>query len=117
MYCVPIFGMIDSVIKSPVMEETIEEPVPGGETEGSELAMPRESVLNTVRVTLVGRVSLDADQKPCFSRSIFQVPEIDWRVQRIEGCTIAGVHEFAIGRKQRLTILWRWDITQWTKRP
>jgi energy-coupling factor transporter ATP-binding protein EcfA2 len=68
--------MIDSVIKSPVMEETIEEPVPG-ETEGSELAMPRESVLNTVRVTLVGRVSLDADQKPCFSRSIFQVPEID----------------------------------------
>lgn len=71
-----LIGMIDSVIKSPVMEETIEEPVPG-ETEGSELAMPRESVLNTVRVTLVGRVSLDADQKPCFSRSIFQVPEID----------------------------------------
>ena len=71
-----LIGMIDSVIKSPVMEETIEEPVPG-EIEGSELAMPRESVLNTVRVTLVGRVSLDADQKPCFSRSIFQVPEID----------------------------------------
>ncbi|MDD5126726.1 MAG: ATP-binding protein [Dehalococcoidales bacterium] len=71
-----LIGMIDSVMKSPVMEETIEQAVPM-EAEGAELAMPRESVLNTVRVTLVGRVALDAGQKPCFSRSIFQVPEID----------------------------------------
>lgn len=68
--------MIESVIKSPVMEETAEDAALGP-GEGAELAMPHESVLNTVRVTLVGRVALDADQKPCFSRSIFQVPEID----------------------------------------
>ncbi len=71
-----LIGIIESVMKSPVMEETIEEAVPAL-AEGAELAIPHESVLNTVRVTLVGRVTLDDNQKPCFSRSIFQVPEID----------------------------------------
>jgi len=71
-----LIGIIDSIMKSPVLEETIEETSPVGDGT-PELPVPRESVLNTVRLTLVGRITLDKENKPCFSRSLFQVPEID----------------------------------------
>lgn len=71
-----LIGLIDKVIKTPVMEEPslIDESEP---EETSTMALPRESVLNTVQLTLVGTVGLTTDNKPRFSRSLVQVPEID----------------------------------------
>ena len=48
-----------------------------GDVESDNVYLPREVVLNTVRVTLVGAVGLKSDMKPHFSRSLMQVPEID----------------------------------------
>jgi len=69
-----LIGIIDKVIKTPVMdEEVITED--GGPDNAA--PMPRESVLNTVQLTLVGTVGLTTEDKPRFSRSLVQVPEID----------------------------------------
>lgn len=71
-----LIGVIDKVIKTPVLDDA---PDPTSETpeEVAPLSLRRESVLNTVRVTLVGTVGLTTDNKPRFSRSLLQVPEID----------------------------------------
>ena len=68
-----LIGMIDKVVKVPVPVEEGELP----EEEEVEIAIHREGVLNTVRVTLVGTVCLGANDQPRFSRSLVQVPEID----------------------------------------
>ena len=71
-----LIGLIDKVIKTPVMEEqSITDESESDET--STMALPRESVLNTVQLTLVGTVGLTTDNKTRFSRSLVQVPEID----------------------------------------
>jgi len=71
-----LIGIIEKVIKTPVLEKQTEldEPESGNSVE---LSLPRESVLNTVQLTLVGTVGLNTDNKPRFSRSLVQVPEID----------------------------------------
>jgi len=71
-----LIGLIDKVIKTPVLEEPsrIDE---SESEETSTMALPRESVLNTVQLTLVGTVGLTTDNKTRFSRSLVQVPEID----------------------------------------
>jgi len=71
-----LIGIIEKVIKTPVLEEQAEldEPESGNSVE---LSLPRESVLNTVQLTLVGTVGLNTCNKPQFSRSLVQVPEID----------------------------------------
>ncbi len=68
-----LIGIIDKVVKIPVPEEEGDLP----ENNEEEILVPRESVLNTVRLTLVGTVCLDSDNTPRFSRSLVQVPEID----------------------------------------
>ncbi len=72
-----LIGIIEKVIKTPVLEEQTEL----DELESDdlvEISLPRESVLNTVQLTLVGTVGLSTeDNKPRFSRSLVQVPEID----------------------------------------
>lgn len=71
-----LIGIIDKVIKTPVLEdESSCEQNDADET--SAMALPRERVLNTVQLTLVGTVALTTDNKPRFSRSLVQVPEID----------------------------------------
>lgn len=71
-----LIGIIDKVIKTPVLDEQI--PSAGeGDEEPSTIPLARESVLNTVQLTLVGTVCLTTDNKPRFSRSLVQVPEID----------------------------------------
>lgn len=71
-----LIGIIDKVIKTPVLEE--QDFSENGEPDGTApVALPRESVLNTVQLTLVGTVGLTVDNKPRFSRSLVQVPEID----------------------------------------
>lgn len=71
-----LIGLIDKVIKTPVLEEqSITDESESDET--STMALPRESVLNTVQLTLVGTVGLTTDNKTRFSRSLVQVPEID----------------------------------------
>ena len=71
-----LIGLIDKVIKTPVLEEqSITDESESDET--LTMALPRESVLNTVQLTLVGTVGLTTDNKPRFSRSLVQVPEID----------------------------------------
>jgi len=73
-----LIAVIDKVIKIPVMEDPTELAFVGPEKESVATAtMPRESVLNTVRVTLVGTVGLASDNSTKFSRSLVQVPEID----------------------------------------
>lgn len=69
-----LIGIIDKVIKTPVLDEQAitEDNEPDNIT-----PVPRESVLNTVQLTLVGTVSLTTEDKPRFSRSLVQVPEID----------------------------------------
>ena len=71
-----LIGVIDKVVKTPILEEP---PDPDFESpeEMANASLQRESVLNTVRLTLVGTVRLTTDNKPRFSRSLVQVPEID----------------------------------------
>lgn len=71
-----LIGIIDKVIKTPVLEMD-DELVVEGVDETSSPSLSREIVLNTVRLTLVGTVRLTIDGRPCFSRSLVQVPEID----------------------------------------
>ncbi len=71
-----LIGVIDKVIKTPMLEEQSEsESENPGET--ASLSLQREIVLNNVRLTLVGTVAFTSDNKPRFSRSLVQVPEID----------------------------------------
>lgn len=71
-----LIGIIEKVIKTPVLEEqSISEA--GSSGEEMTMALPRESVLNTVQLTLVGTVCMTSDKKTRFSRSLVQVPEID----------------------------------------
>lgn len=71
-----LIGIIEKVIKTPVLDE--QEALPeNSETEEVAAVLPRESVLNTVQLTLVGTVGLTVDNRPRFSRSLVQVPEID----------------------------------------
>lgn len=71
-----LIGIIDKVIKTPFLEE---HSISGENETDEDAAMisPRESVLNTVQLTLVGTVGLTTGNKPKFSRSLVQVPEID----------------------------------------
>lgn len=71
-----LIGIIDKVIKTPVLEMD-DELVVEGVDETSSPSLSREIVLNTVRLTLVGTVRLTIGGRPCFSRSLVQVPEID----------------------------------------
>jgi hypothetical protein len=75
-----LIGLIDKVVKTPVLEQA--DPLaPEEDATDADLDLPRESVLNTVRLTLVGTVGLDKDNHPRFSRSLVQVPEIDGECQ------------------------------------
>lgn len=75
-----LIGLIERVVKTPVLddlpdvlptdEEIIDESAPLSE-------LMRERVYNTVRIALVGTVRLTLDNRPHFSRSLIQVPEID----------------------------------------
>lgn len=71
-----LIGVIDKVVKTPILEELSDPDLTDSE-ETEEPAIPRESVLNSVRITLVGTVCLTPKNKPRFSRSLVQVPEID----------------------------------------
>ena len=71
-----LIGIIDKVIKTPVLEEQ-DFPKEDRPDDTAAVALPRESVLDTVQLTLVGTVGLTVDNKPRFSRSLVQVPEID----------------------------------------
>jgi len=71
-----LIGIIEKVVKTPVLEEqSIAEE--SDSEEKMEMSLPRESVLNTVQLTLVGTVGLTTDNRTSFSRSLVQVPEID----------------------------------------
>lgn len=69
-----LIGMIEKVVKTPILEEDTETDTTEIEDIGE---LTHERVLNSVRVTLVGAVKLDKNTKPCFTRSLVQVPEID----------------------------------------
>lgn len=69
-----LIGIIGKVVKTPILEEDTESDAIGSEDTGE---LTRERVLNTVRLTLVGTVKLSNENKPCFTRSLVQVPEID----------------------------------------
>ena len=71
-----LIGIIEKVIKTPVLEEQSEFEQSSAD-EGSVVDLPRESVLNTVQLTLVGTVGLTSENNTKFSRSLVQVPEID----------------------------------------
>lgn len=71
-----LIGLIGKVIKTAVIEDETETE----EKESSDpgvLSLPREGVLNAVQLTLVGTVRMNTENKPLFSRSLVQVPEID----------------------------------------
>ena len=71
-----LIGIIEKVIKTPVLEEqSITEE--SDSDEKLEAMFSRESVLNTVQLTLVGTVRLTIENKTSFFRSLLQVPEID----------------------------------------
>ena len=71
-----LIGVIERVVKTPVLEEPIPAEVEGGEDINGG-STRREIVLNSVRLSLVGAVALTTDNNPRFSRSVMQVPEID----------------------------------------
>lgn len=70
-----LIGMIDKVIKAVVTQPlTMEVP----EADADEIDAFEDSVVNTVKITLMGAARWDAiDQKYKFSRSLDHVPEID----------------------------------------
>ena len=70
-----LIGIIEKVIKTPVCETKSDDLLDS--SDASEVSLTRESVLNSVRLTLVGTAGLDMSKKPRFSRSLIQVPEID----------------------------------------
>jgi len=71
-----LIGIIEKVVKTPVLEDI---PIQHDDdsADAAELNLMRESVHNTVQLTLVGTVSLTHENKAKFSRSLVQVPEID----------------------------------------
>ncbi len=71
-----LIGIIERVVKTPILEDPPAPDFESGEDPVSTF-LPREVVLNTVRVSLVGAVGLGEDNHPRFSRSLVQVPEID----------------------------------------
>jgi len=71
-----LIGIIEKVIKTPVLEDR-EISEDASTDDSASMISPRESVLNTVQLTLVGTVGLTTDNNPRFSRSLVQVPEID----------------------------------------
>ena len=71
-----LIGVIERVVKTPVLEEPVPTEFANEEDDGG-LLLQREIVLNSVRVSLVGGVSLTIANKARFSRSVIQVPEID----------------------------------------
>lgn len=71
-----LIGIIERVVKTPVVEESPSTDFEKDENASGEL-LQRESVLNMVRVSLVGSVGLTSANVPDFSRSLVQVPEID----------------------------------------
>jgi len=70
-----LIGIIDKVIKTPVLED--QDSTEDNPLDLVDIGLPRESVLNTVKLTLVGTVGLTVDNRIRFSRSLVQVPEID----------------------------------------
>lgn len=69
-----LIGFIEKVVKSVAFVEDAAET----ETEGSELEGPTETVVNFVRLTLVGSITWNASKKKAiFSRSLTQVPDIE----------------------------------------
>ena len=68
-----LIGIIDKVTKSVAYQD-----MPVSEGEAEEIAVVQETVVNIVRVTLIGTVKWDANAgRTKFSRSLAQVPEID----------------------------------------
>ncbi|HAZ31370.1 MAG TPA: ATPase [Dehalococcoidia bacterium] len=72
-----LIGIIDKVVKTPILEELPDADSSSCAEEMVDTSLARESVLNTVRVTLVGTIGLTTDNMPRFSRSLIQAPEID----------------------------------------
>ena len=70
-----LIGVIERVVKTPIAEDLSGLGLESDEELG--IAFNREGVLNTVRVSLVGTTGLTQDNRPRFSRSLAQVPEID----------------------------------------
>lgn len=71
-----LIGVIDRVVKTPIVEDP-QDPDFESDDQMANVSLQREGVLNTVRVILVGTVGLTTDNRPRFSRSLVQVPEID----------------------------------------
>ena len=71
-----LIGVIDRVVKTPMIEGPSDPDIESAEEMDSP-SLQREGVLNAVRITLVGTVGLTQNNKPRFSRSLVQVPEID----------------------------------------
>ncbi len=71
-----LIGIIDRVVKTPALEE-LSFIAESASDASATMSFPREGVLNTVHLTLVGSVGLTVDNKRRFSRSLVQVPEID----------------------------------------
>lgn len=71
-----LVGIIVKVVKTPVIDD-IDQEGQEGENADEQILQPRESVLNTVKLTLVGAVGISIEGKTRFTRSLVQVPEID----------------------------------------
>lgn len=70
-----LIGMIDKVIKAVVAQTPLQEPEEG---ELEDLEPTGDTVVNTVKITLMGAAKWNAlDQRFTFSRSLDHVPEID----------------------------------------
>lgn len=70
-----LIGMIDKVIKAVVVQTLTQE---GQEDNADEIDAFEDSVINTVKITLMGGTRWDAiEKKYNFSRSLDHVPEID----------------------------------------
>ena len=71
-----LIGVIERVVKTPVLEDSSSFDMESGDEIASEY-LQREVALNSVRISLVGAVTSEANRKPEFSRSLMQAPEID----------------------------------------
>lgn len=111
-----LIGIIEKVVKTPVLEDLSDADSEEPEEEAA-LSIPREGVLNRVRITLVGTVRLATDNKPRFSRSLVQVPEIDGECHILRDAQLQSFMNLlsAEGRKAHSLEVGRYTIDETAK--
>ena len=99
-----LIGVIDRVVKTPILEDPSEQDLESGEDTASVL-LQREGVLNTVRITLVGTVGLTPANKASILSFLGTGTGDRWNLPHPSGCATPGFYGIAVSRGENRTFL------------